>query len=160
MRDSAVDVTNCQISDRISVPCPSEFVCIYLVGACLMSTLGNLARRSPISPPTTPTLSQIKLQSLEDTLKYTLGKYTLENYTLVKYMYIFLKSIAAIIHFRALMPPYTQVAFRPPYTPRSIYAFLQPQISVCMPRLYMFFEEHCCHHTFPSIAASIQPSSI
>ena len=93
----------------------------------------------------------INSQSLEDTqVGYTSGKY----------MYIFLKSIAAIIHFQALMDPYTREPFRPPYTPRSIYAFLQPQISVCIPlrpSVYIF-EEHCCHHTFPSIAASIQPN--
>ena len=70
-----------------------------------------------------------------------------------------MKSIAAIIHFRALMPPYTQVAFRPPYTPRNIYAFLKPQISVCIPPSVNVFEEHCCNHTFLSIAASIQPNT-
>ena len=59
-------------------------------------------------------------QSLEDAhVGYTLVKYTLE-----KYMYIFLKGIAAILYFRAFMPPYSREALMPPYTPRSIYAFL------------------------------------
>ena len=77
-------------------------------------------------------------------------------------MYIFLKSIAAIIHFWALIPPYNREAFRPPYTPRSIYAFLQPKISVCIPlrpSVYVF-EEHCCHHTFLIFFASIPTGSI
>ena len=62
-------------------------------------------------------------------------------------MYIFLKSIAAIIHFRALMPPYTREAFRPPYTPRSIYAFQEgpsynPRFLFAshFDRLYMFLK--------------------
>ena len=58
--------------------------------------------------------------------------YTLEKYNSEINMDISLKSIVAIIHFRALTP-YTREALRPPYTPRSIYAFLQPQISVCIP---------------------------
>ena len=106
--------------------------------------------------PSLNLLDWINSQSLEDTqVGYTSQKYTLE-----KYMYIFLKSIAAIIHFWAFIPPYTQEAFRPPYTPRSIYAFLQPQISVCipLPPSVDIFEEHCCHHSFPRIAASIQLS--
>ena len=103
----------------------------------------------------------INSQSLEDTkVRYTLQKCNLGKCTLKKYMYIFPKSIAVIIHFWTLLPPYTREAFRPTYTPRSIYAFLQPQISVCIPLRpsVCVFEEHCCHHIFPSIAASIQPS--
>ena len=38
------------------------------------------------------------------------------------------------------------------------FGFLSFQFAFHFDHLHMFFEEHCCHHTFSSIAASIQPN--
>ena len=65
------------------------------------------------------------------------------------------------------MPPHTQEAFKPPYTPRSMYAFLQPQISVCIPLrssvcfwralLPSYISKHCCLHTTQPKKVFIRP---
>ena len=74
----------------------------------------------------------------------------------------FLKSIAAIIHFRAIPPPYTREAFRPHTPPEAFIVFVHPQISVWIPFPLQpsayFSQEDYCHHTFLSIAASTYTS--
>ena len=113
--------------------------------------------------------NKINSQSLEDTqVGYISYKYTLER--AFKPSYISFQHLSLHTHFQAFKPSQTILsilafihilehlslhthfleAFMPLYTPRFLCAFH-------FNRLYIF-AEHCCHHTFLSIAASIQPN--
>ena len=51
----------------------------------------------------------VELSWAANKIKYTYKTYAYQKYTLEKYMYIFLKSIAAIIHFQASVPDTSDV---------------------------------------------------
>ena len=104
--------------------------------AFVRKSLLNIASAFTANEVTEYRREQVKLKMRVGVQELLAGKRKVKNFYLDQSPLdgdIFLKNIAAIIHFLALMPPYTREVFRPPYTPRSIYAFLQPQISVCIP---------------------------
>ena len=96
--------------------------------------------------------------------KYTLNRYTLErafkkknpHFWAFKPSYTF-SSILESIHIFEHLSLHTHFweAFRPAYTPRSIYVFVHPLISVRIPLNICFWRallpsyifEHCCLHT-------------